>query len=282
MTGNKQNMNRVLVVSEQPGWVCRRLADLLLRIPGVEVTDSKSVVGVDKNNIKIVYYLPYLEHNNFSMRGPVSIALMTHSVPGSHEERYNRIASSVDHCVVLSSKYWWELKERIGQDKLSLIFPPAHQLCKVEPLRVGWFHRSPPGYGKRKRQEWIEALRRESWIEIVESGGRLSTFDLYAKMRKCDVVLITSQQEGGPLSLVEALASGVPVLIGEGVGLQQDFEEHPAVHTFDVDSYDSMRGKLWGLYEPRMFCSKSVELFSEDNWIQKHKELFQRISDEKH
>lgn len=273
-------MGELLVVSEPPGWICRRLADLLVSgIPNLRVVDTEG--SWVWQQYELVYYLPYYLYDRFPVGGAKKVALMTHVLTGDHEARYNRIARSVDHCVVLCSRYYGYLERLVGRGRLSLFQLPVHPLCRVRPLRVLWPHRSPSGYLGRKRYDWVERLKRLDWVELIETGGRLTPQELYSCMRNCDVVLVTSFCEAGPVSLLEALASGVVVVIGRGVGLQQDFEDCPGVVSFDVDSYDSMEHALWSLYQPRKLLADRVADWTEGNWVEQHRVLFERLCDEK-
>lgn len=267
-----------LVVTEPPGWICYRLGILLGKIPQVEVVST--LQGIDLKQVGMVHYLPYYLQEQFPVEGVVQTALFTHAVPGEHEQRYDRIAKKVAHCVVMCTKYRRKLIHLVGLGKVTQVHPPYHQLCQIRPLVVGWFHRSPPGYGKRKRKEWLEKLSRESWIHVVESGGRMSYYDVFSRMKKCDVILVTSKYEAGPMCLMESLACGVPVVIGRGVGLQEDFDQFSGVIPFDTDNYDDMLGKLRSLYAPRERLAQSVEEWTEENWIAEHEQLFRRIADE--
>ena len=47
---------------------------------------------------------------------------------------------------------------------------------------------------------------------IVDYFPRVTADDLCRAYRKMDLLLVTGYREGGPLPLMEALASGVPVL----------------------------------------------------------------------
>jgi glycosyltransferase involved in cell wall biosynthesis len=123
----------------------------------------------------------------------------------------------------------------------------------------------------------VSRLRQYKWVEVLESGGNLTPFELYAMMRKSDVVLITSTHEAGPLSVMEGLASGVPVMIGRGVGLQQDFAAHPGVIAYEPNDFDDLVLQLRGLYIRRENYALSVAQWNENYWVEEHKKLFERV-----
>jgi glycosyltransferase involved in cell wall biosynthesis len=78
--------------------------------------------------------------------------------------------------------------------------------------------------------------------------------------------------EGGPMSVVEALAMGKPILARAGVGMVDDYEAVIAYK--DDDDLIRMLQRLWderqlGLYE----------VYGWDVWAGKHYEVFKSVAD---
>jgi FkbM family methyltransferase len=66
-----------------------------------------------------------------------------------------------------------------------------------------------PQYRDVKRPEWIEEICRRTGCELVPIFGKPLSTDLYDNV---DLVVCTSRVEGGPLGILEAAASGIPVI----------------------------------------------------------------------
>lgn len=102
--------------------------------------------------------------------------------------------------------------------------------------------------------------------------------DVYSKL---DALLITARCEGGPVSAIEALSLGVPI-ISTNVGVVQFLDEaiDKGVNTFNYDKkwhiadISSAIDYLIDLYsseityEDRLEISRSVERYTTDNWVE--------------
>ncbi len=60
-------------------------------------------------------------------------------------------------------------------------------------------------------------------MEITVTEGQLSEDRLYDFYQRLDYVLIPATVEGGPMSLLEGLAAGKPVIAPENVGMVSEF-----------------------------------------------------------
>jgi hypothetical protein len=264
---------RVKIITEAGNWICARLAHKLKDLPYVSI--EKETHRSDT----LIYYLPYLW---YELALPVSknttlIGFFTHTIPGGHSVRYRQIAKAMDHCVVMADQYAHYLSAIVGSDKITKIQVPIDNGFKPRRLRVGWYSRNyPDGH---KRSDWVSKLENEcsSWLEVSKSGGSWNLQQVQESMIEQDVVLVTSKYEGGPLSLLEAMASGVPCVIGHDVGQASEFSKSPGVLTYDSNSYESMLMTLRGLYDARTASCNVVASFRDDQWIAMHDALFRKF-----
>lgn len=264
---------RVHITTERD-WICSRLASHLALLPDFRVQISNAGPG-NSFSPTIHYFLPYL-FLEFVKPVGVPVALFTHYVPGKHQSRYDAFAKQVQHCIVLSSQHEEYLTHLVGRKKVSRVHQPIEPL-EPPKLRVGWFHRSPPGYGIRKRLDLLETVKKEPWIELVESGGKLSPVELREAMKSVDCFLITSDYESGPASLLEGLALGKPVLIPWGVGLADEFKAIAGVTLYKPGCEGSLISSLRLFYAPLFDRYNSVKSYTADRWREDHAEIFRRI-----
>ncbi len=120
--------------------------------------------------------------------------------------------------------------------------------CRKGPVVVGF-----SGYtytNKRKGQDLVQALLSSPVGQQVEwraSGRgwpvptkRYAWKDMPEFYRSLDVLVVPSRVEGIPMPPLEALACGVPVVIGRGVGLHDELPDLPGICRYDVGNPKSL------------------------------------------
>lgn len=264
-------IHRVHITTEE-SWICRRLSEHLQALDGFRVR----VTCDPPRDTDLTYFLTYLFREFYKPVGKC-VALFTHYVPGKHQDTYNKIASQVDHCVALSSQHAEYLKNLVGEDKVTRVHLPVKFSRAIPRLRVGWFHRSPDGYGRRKRTDLLEFVRQLSWVELVASPGNWSESHLHAQMQAVDVFLTTSDYESGPVSLLEGLSLGKSIVIPRGVGLADEYADIPGVHLFEPGSQEDLESALWDAYEPLRVRYSAVSNNTVERWKEDHRNLFTRL-----
>ena len=81
-------------------------------------------------------------------------------------------------------------------------------------------------------KKWPCPTRWYSWAEIP---GFFQSLDIYVS---------TSLVEGGPMPTLEALATGVPVVIASGVGLHDELPAMQGIYRYEKGSYEDLRRAL--------------------------------------
>ena len=84
--------------------------------------------------------------------------------------------------------------------------------------------------------------------------------------QKLDVFLITSKVEGGPDTVIEALACGIPVVGPEDVGMLDEFP----IARYPKGDYQAMLGRLQAIDLARKQRVKVVVHRTEANWAKMH------------
>lgn len=266
---------KVHIVTE-PSWICKRLADHLAgNLDGFRVRATTE----PPRDAKLTYYLSYLFREFYRpVSGSKSVALFTHYIPGKHQRRYDQIAYQVDHCIVLNSGHEKYLSEKVGKEKVSRVHLPVQEkFYGLEPLRVGWFHRSPEGYDRRKRTDLVDFVKTLPWVRVYKTDGNLTQERVKQLMATMDVFLTTSDQESGPASFLEGLSLGKHVIIPMGVGLANEYAHVDGVHLFKPGDKESLKQALVDVYRPLRERYEAVSHNTVDRWRSDHVKIFKKV-----
>jgi glycosyltransferase involved in cell wall biosynthesis len=197
-----------------------------------------------------VYYLMgYFESQLFSRwpQGPTA-SLFTHreeEPPGNGKARlYDEIARRVGLRVAMCRLYAEPLQTfgptirpplPVERDRFTIAKPPRHprpviglsgftykNARKGEDLARGLVA-SPLG----RRLEWTASGR--GWPVPIQ---RLSWREMPRFYQGLNVLVCPSRVEGGPMTVLEALACGVSVVIPTGVGIVDELPDVPGIHRY--------------------------------------------------
>ncbi len=112
-----------------------------------------------------------------------------------------------------------------GRKGQSLVYELAHY-----PLARSW---KIIAAGRK----WPVPTRMYKWCDLPQFYQQL------------DVYLCPSLCEGGPLGVFEALSSGTPVVIPQGVGALDELPDMPGIYRYAVGDFDAMYRALHGCIE---------------------------------
>ncbi len=253
-----------IVTEKAPGWVLRWIAESYAKyIPGCVVNTE-----VDKT-ADINFYINYDIFQQKS--GTIDVGYFTHKervyedkayeglsdkekefmrnnafVRGKH---FEEVANEVDWCIAMNER----LLDDLPREKSTVnLIPPDPQFMKGD-IVIGWVGRtSKTG---RKRINWMEDLHSIEGIKIKATEGKYDWKELPEFYKSIDYLLIYSENEGGPLPLVEALAMGVPV-ISNNVGFV------PKYTTLRFNTLEELKQLLSGL------------VIKKDAWEKSSKDLY--------
>jgi glycosyltransferase involved in cell wall biosynthesis len=123
------------------------------------------------------------------------------------------------------------------------------------------------GEGERKTA-LEEQTRRLGLIDVVEFRGRVPHEELPAEYRKVDLFILPSEWEGMPITLLEAMACGLPVVVTESGGSREVVRDNGVIiPTGSVDAIAQTLGDLLG--DPtrrREMGTRSREIAMEYGW----------------
>jgi glycosyltransferase involved in cell wall biosynthesis len=228
--------------------------------------------------VDVNYYMPYLLVNPKGLPDTKTVAWFTHKEERARKkaESWNVAAKAVSLRVAMSKKYERELA-RFGP---SVTLPVPIDVHKFTPrkLRVGV---AGVVYSTgRKGEELVRKLHQSGEFEVVGAGKgwpcptKFYPWDrMQAFYQSLDVFLVTSEVEGGPVTMLEALACGVPVLAPSGVGFVDEFD----VMLYTRGNYTSMVKRLRTLSIGKQARRKQVVHRTARNYAQAHLETFEAL-----
>ena len=272
---------KVNVVTEPKGWVLYHWAEELeKRLPYLTINAPVGSCPID-------YFIPYYLLKKSP--GTMSVAFFTHCEEGEDEtsqksrHRFFDVSKAADYCVCQNQKYA-DLLAKNGIERVEVITPGVDPSIFKPKLRLGWIGRTY--WSGRKNEHFLKKLEDLDWIDLRYKSnpqhwstiGRKAGEELTEFYRDIDYVLITSNAEGGPMSVIEGLASGVPIIMPEGVGLSSHFSF--GIHTFEKNNFDALVALLQRLWEEKDRLANQVRAYSMDAWAEKNDRLFTRLLEE--
>ncbi len=187
-----------IVTELEPGWILRRLANNFAEAVGAKVS-TEADLQADINF--------YINYALFKQKTNCDIGFFTHR---EHEQiladAFDQIALQVDWCIAMCSI----TANLLPADKTSVIKVAPDKIFMKPEIVFGVIGRE---YASgRKRFNWINELKNISGVKIEATNGELSFSELPEFYKKIDYLLILSENEGGPMPVLEALAIGKPVI----------------------------------------------------------------------
>lgn len=232
-----------IVAPTYEGWILRRIAHSFKKNLEGSTISSKADFSSDVN-----FYVNYA-----LFREPTScdIGFFTHREKEQNAAAcFDSVAAQVDWCVAMCDK----TAAYLPKEKTTVIHvAPAAQFCKKH-LVLGVVARE---YDTgRKRIGWLNELRKIPGVSIRFTNGRIPWRLMPWFYRHIDYLLILSDNEGGPLPLLEALAMGVPV-ISSDVGFVSDYT------TIRYRDLEDLKRIIEGLVIPKYGWSIAASKFEE-------------------
>lgn len=266
---NKSKLSVHIVISDS-GWILERLAK--------EITDRFPYVtyGMEPDPTSLIQY--YITYGCRGARvSPIEVALFTHrEEDATAAARFDAAVQDVDHAIAMSGTTH-RLIDALGVRQSSCIMPGVDTEAFRPRLKIAVVGRTY--HTGRKGEMLVRAVMDVPDIEWHFTGDgwpgvtkHIADADLPAFYRSMDYILVPALNEGGPMSVLEALASGVEVIASD-VGWVTDFPHIPFVR----GNVASLRDVLMTLRDKRMQLHASVEHVTWDRWASEHDSLFRTL-----
>lgn len=253
------------------GWILERMASAL-----AERLDYVSYGPDEAPSADIQYYLTYSCREKRVSR--LEAAFFTHiEEEPNARAKFLAVAGEVEQPVCMSAPYA-ELLRREGCLNVAVI-PPGVDLERFTPLvRIGVVGRTY--HTGRKGERLLAQVMDAPGIEWHFTGAGwpgparlLAPDELPDFYRSMDYILVPSLYEGGPMSVIEALACGVKV-IAPPIGWVPEF---PHLEYETGDAAD-LRRVLGEVVAERRSLRSAVLGYTWQRFAERHDALFRRLA----
>jgi hypothetical protein len=263
----------VNIVAIKDNWILHEIAQKLeAGLPYVRWTEKPL------GNVRLTYFINYVQAPTKRV-SEIECALFTHIEERSAElvQKWNTVAETTDVAVCMSEMYARKFKRTKAR---AIVIPPGVDINKFtqRPVKIGVI--GSVKTSGRKGEDLIKSVMDIPGIEWRFTGGSgwpgeakyLESEELPRFYADLDFVLIASYYEGGPMSAIEALASGVPIISTE-VGW---VPELPHI-SFKIGDEKGLRKILYSLVGEHTKLRTAVQNRTWDNFIDKHDILFGKL-----
>jgi glycosyltransferase involved in cell wall biosynthesis len=254
------------IVGPDDAWVLERLARTLAeRLPYAEFVAWEPRVT---EATRIVYYVNYALYQRPT--GRIDVAFFTHL---DESQGFLERARGVDCCICMCKTYADWLAGHGVRDVVHILM--AFDSERYRPrlvLGVAGKLDHP-----RKGRVLVERVRELPFVEVRATEGRMAEEDLPAFYQGLDYVLIPATVEGGPMSLLEGLGMGKPVIAPAGVGIVPELEESPYVRLYPAGDAEALVRVVRACYEDKCGPQRLVEERTWERWAAEHDRVFRRL-----
>lgn len=236
---------KVHIVGKADRWILGRYARILIDQLGWSMSER------GQSSVDVNLYWPYLLINvgDRLVPGVKSAAFFTHMEEAEQDRsrnskvnRWHYAAKVADLRICMSEKYRAILEPSGPTVHVPV---PIEEQFTPKKLRVGVAGKV---YAlSRKGEDLVQKLVDLNEFDLVGAGEGWpcpTTFYRWDQMpafyQSLDVFLVTSEVEGGPVTMLEALRCGVPVLAPAGVGMVDEFD----VATYKRGDFQSLVSRL--------------------------------------
>ncbi len=262
---------RVNIVIADQGWILERCArEIESRLSYVTV-QTRPDPRADLN-----YYVNYSAYQE--PQPTIEIGFFTHIEERDKQaaRRFFSVARKMNVCVCMSPLYADRLREA-GVKAVRVITPGVDLEAYQPKVRIGVVGRTYPT--GRKGEDLIAKLIDEPGIEWHFTGsgwpGPATNYapeEMPSFYNSVDYILVSSYYEGGPMTVLEALACGKPV-IAPPIGF---IPSHPHLE-YRTGDVEDLRRVLREIVVQRWQLRQSVAHLSWDAWACAHDGLFRSV-----
>ncbi|MFA5023392.1 MAG: glycosyltransferase [Patescibacteria group bacterium] len=245
----------------------------------------------------VAHYLPYFEKATNNAH-PCTVFSSHQEQRKDLFDKFISCSKTADVAITMSKKYTDILtcaganvvQAIPGVDSGKFALRQAERPTSKNKLIVGYVGRQYAS-SDRKNPRLLERIAaQQSFVDLRISGGIVKEQDLPKFYASLDAVVSPSKIEGGPMSIVEGLAVGVPIICFESVGLADEFNEGIIKVKFgDADAFMARLERFWATkeymeyrkYDTMLSMRKQVENLTWENFVKKHDEIWSSLKNAK-
>ncbi len=254
----------VQIVGPTDNWILQKLSSVLVgKLPYAKFSAWRP----DREG-SLAYYVNYALYEQPS--GLIDVGFFTHR-DDTHD--FLERARSMQCCICMAKVYADWLKDRTPRDVVHIRM--GFDAYRYRPsLVLGVIGRLDH---PRKGRHLVERIRQLPFIELVATEGMLPQESLREIYQRVDYVLIPATVEGGPLSLLEGLGMGKPVIAPEGVGAVPELCPSERILLYPAGDANALSQLVTDCYEKKLQHAAVVADRSWDHWAEDHHALFVRL-----
>lgn len=260
----------VQIVGPTDSWVLEKLArKLAAKLPYAAFTPMEPKRAAPAG---IAYYVNYA-----LFQGPTSfidVGFFTHR---DDEQGFLERARGMDHCVCMSRLYADWLRGQ-GVEHVTHI-PMGFDFYRFRTrLVVGVIGLLDH---PRKGQHLVDRVRELPFVEVLTTEGTVEEAGIRDFYQRVDYVLIPATVEGGPMSLLEGLAMGKPIIAPSEVGIVPEFDETLHIRRYPAGDFQALTEVLKTCYDEKLERTRLVQDRTWDRWAEGHHQLFKQLLKER-
>ncbi len=148
------------------------------------------------------------------------------------KQKFFDAAQDVDCAICMSQKYQKLIEERVPVKTVQIIpgvdldlFSLRTEARALKDILVLGFVGQLYDTTARKNPGMLEKIAALPFVEMRATEGKIPAHQMPDFYKSLDLIVSPSTIEGGPMALLEGLATGVPSLCYEGVGFADEFAE---------------------------------------------------------
>ena len=261
---------KVHIVTSDSGWILEKCAKEIANL-----SNDFSYSMSEKTDADIQYYVTYGCRKKRVSK--IEGGFFTHLESNeSAKNKFLKEAKNMDFCVTMASRYFDLIRNNCNTNVVNI--KPGVDLNEYKPsLKIGVVGRTY--HTGRKGENLVKDLLDIPNIEWLFTGKgwplpsqKIDDGEMTKFYGGLDYVLVPSLYEGGPMSVIEALACGVQV-IAPDVGWVKDYPHIP----YKTGCSTSLKAVLLRLFEKKNILRSNVLSQTWSKWGEEHLKLFDRL-----
>jgi hypothetical protein len=200
-------MLKINIVTEpNPGWILAKMSEQWgQRIPNCTVSHMRLDETADIN-----YYVHWELYQCVPNPSRTkSVAWFTHRGDTERNARWDDVSKKVDYCICGHSS---RLLKFLPKNKSKVIKPGVHPQFSSFKKKITFGIVGQEYAIKRKGFEYVNQLSDIPNTEFKITGGKIPFEELPRFYSEIDYLLVLSNNEAGPMPVVEAMSIGKPVI----------------------------------------------------------------------
>lgn len=283
------------VVTVNSGWILQKIAERIVAAAPNDIT--MTISHSTRNDVTANFYVDL--QNCYGLKSStIDVGFFTHLDENSEKYLFeNKHWLTCDHIIHMCKKYFDVFKNYYPENKMTVLTPgEVAPEFKLKKIKLGIVQRGGyPGKGvffmkKMLNHEIIKNFEfvfvGKNWDDVINlyKNNGISCYvadEKYENYPKVydfiDYLLIPSLWEGGPMSVIEAYAKGVPI-ISSDVGFVKEFDVD---YVYTPDNDNELNKILTGIYEKLINRRKKVEHLSYKSYAEKLVDIVNELVNKK-